>query len=138
MRLAPLAVRMLLGFVVVAVVAAVVLSMTLSHGPVPMHVRWSPSTTDADRAALEQKYSLTQGEVTDGRTRAYRLADTSTGNIRALVQDPHVEDTADINRVRFRPRFSNDPQRKLLVYSVAAGLVGAIVAAYKALNPSAA
>lgn len=132
-RFSSLAVRAVLAFVVATAAAAVVLSMTLSSGPVPLHVRWKAGTTDAERTVREQRYHLTDGRVTEGTTRAYLLADTSTSNIRAMVQDPYVEDTADINRVRFRPRFSNDRQRRLIVFSVAAGVIAAVYVSLKAL-----
>src|SRR5436309_2776924 len=96
------------AFVVMTAAAAGVLSLTLSRDPVPIHVRWKPGTSDAERAALEQRFHLTEGVVTEGTTRAYLLADTSTEKIRAMVQHPSVEDTAGINRIRFRPAFAHD------------------------------
>ena len=114
------------AFVVIAAAAAGILSLTLSRDPVPMHVRWKPGTSDAERAALEQRFHLTEGVVSEGTTRAYLLADTSTRNIRAMVQHPSVEDTADINRIRFRPAFANDRDRRLIFFSVVAGGLGAV------------
>jgi hypothetical protein len=114
------------AFVVITAAAAGVLSLTLSSDPVPIHVRWKPGTTDAERAALEQRFHLTEGVVSEGTTRAYLLADTSTDNIRAMVQHPNVEDTADINRIRFRPAFALDRDRRLIFFSVVAGGLGAV------------
>ena len=114
------------AFVVMTAAAAGVLSLTLSRDPVPVHVRWKRGTSDAERAALEQRFHLTEGVVTKGTTRAYLLADTSTGNIRAMVQHPSVEDTADVNRLRFRPAFAHDRDRRLIVFSVVAGALGAV------------
>lgn len=114
------------AFVLLTAAAAGVLSMTLTRDPVPMHVRWTPGTADSERVALERRFGLTQGEVTEGTTRAYRLQDTSTENIRALVQHPRVEDTADINRVRYRPAFAYDRERRLIFFSVVAGFAGAV------------
>jgi 4-amino-4-deoxy-L-arabinose transferase-like glycosyltransferase len=54
------------------------------------------------REASEQRYRLSQGERLQDRTWAYTLGDTSGTNIRALVQDPVVEDTAEIERTAFR------------------------------------
>lgn len=118
---------LVVAFLVIAAAAAALLSLTLSRDPVPMHVRWAPGTTDADRAALEQRFHLTEGVVTEGRTRAYHLTDTSTDNIRAIIQDPHVEDTSDLNRIRFRPAFKYDRQRRLIFFSVVAGAIGAFL-----------
>jgi hypothetical protein len=108
-------------FVILTAAAAAILSATLDSGPVPMHVRWKPGIADADRVALEQRFRLTEGVVTEGTTRAYRLADTSTANIRAIVQHPSVDDTADINRIRFRPAFKYDRDRRLIFFSIVAG-----------------
>ena len=117
---------LVVAFLVITAAAAGVLSVTLSGHPVPMHVRWKPGTSDAERAALEQRFHLTEGVVSEGTTRAYLLADTSTGNIRAMVQHPSVEDTADINRIRFRPAFAYDRERRLIFFSVLAGGLGAV------------
>ena len=127
-----LAVRAVIGFVAGAAVVAVVLWFALPGGPVPIHVRWTSNTTDAQRAALEQRFHLTNGEVTEGTTRAYQLADTSTDNIRSLVQNPNVDDTADLNRLKFRPRFSNDRARQIPFFSVLGGLAGAAFALFRA------
>jgi hypothetical protein len=110
--------------------AAGVLSLALSTDPVPIHVRWKPDVSDAERTDLERQFGLTQGEFREGTTYAYGLANTSTDNIRALVQNPRVDDTAEINRIRFRPRFSNDRQRRLIAFSVVGGgIIGLIVMA---------
>lgn len=116
-----------IAFIVIAAAAAAVLSLALSRDPVPMHVRWAPGTTDAERAALEQQFHLTEGVVTEGRTHAYHLTDTSTGNIRAIIQNPKVEDTSDLNRVRFRPAFKYDRQRRVIFFSAVAGAIGAVL-----------
>ena len=117
---------LVVAFLVITAAAAGVLSVTLSRRPVPMHVRWKPGTSDAERTALEQRFHLTEGVVSEGTTRTYLLADTSTGNIRAMVQHPSVEDTADINRIRFRPAFAYDRERRLIFFSVLAGGLGAV------------
>ena len=114
------------AFVIGTGLAAVVLSSTLSRDPVPMHVRWKPGTTDSDRAALEQRFHLRDGVATEQNTWAYHLADTSTDNIRAIIQHPQVEDTADLNRIKFRPRFSYDRERRLIFFSVVGGAIVAV------------
>jgi hypothetical protein len=114
------------AFVLTGAAAALLLSFTLSSDPVPIHIRWKPGTTDSERVELEGRFGLTKGEVTEGTTRAYRLTDTSTDNIRAMVRHPSVEDTANINRIRFRPAFAVDRERRLIFFSVLLGGVGAV------------
>jgi hypothetical protein len=109
------------AFVVCTAAAAAVLSLTLSTAPPPIHVRWKPATSEAERAELERGFGLTNGEFTEGTTYAYLLTDTSTANIRALVQHPQVDDTANVNRIRFRPSFANDRQRRVIFFSVVGG-----------------
>ena len=109
------------AFAISTAIAAAVLAMTLTTDPPPIHVRWKPATSDAERVELERRFGLTQGEFTEGTTYAYLLTDTSTDNIRALVQDPKVDDTANINRIRYRPSFANDRQRRLIFFSVVGG-----------------
>jgi len=121
LRVGRIAGLFVVAFAVATAVAAAVLSLTLSSDPVPIHVRWKPGISDAERAELERQFGLTQGEFREGTTYAYGLANTSTDNIRALVQHPRVDDTAELNRIRYRPRFSNDRQRRLIVFSIVAG-----------------
>ncbi len=119
------------AFLAITAAAAALLSLTLSTAPVPLHVRWKPGVGDAERGELERRFHLTQGEATEGTTRAYLLTDTSTDNIRALVQHPRVDDTANINRIRFRPAFAYDRTRRLIFFSLLAGGVGAIAVVVK-------
>ncbi len=112
--------------VLLTAAAAAILSVVLASGPVPMHVRWKPETTDAERVDLERRFQLTNGVVTEGTTYAYHLADTSTANIRTIVEHPRVDDTADINRIRFRPAFKYDRDRRLIFFSLLAGGIGAV------------
>ena len=65
-----------------------------------IHVRWSPEVTDAARHRLEAQFSL-RAQQGEGRSFGYDLLDDSSGNIRALLQHPSVEDTAELDRVRF-------------------------------------
>lgn len=115
------------AFAIATAAAAGVLSLTLSSEPVPIHVRWKQGMSDVERTDLERQFGLTAGEFREGTTYAYRLANTSTDNIRALVQHPRVDDTAELNRVRYRPRFSNDRQRRLMVFSVVGGAIISLV-----------
>jgi hypothetical protein len=81
------------------------LRLDLSHGLVHLDpvrgqvtVRWAAGTTDEDRRTLEERYALVQGHAEGDRTFSYAVTDDSRQNIRALVADPHVEDTGGINR----------------------------------------
>jgi len=115
------------AFAIATAAAAGVLSLMLSSDPVPIHVRWKQGMSDVERTDLERQFGLTEGEFREGTTYAYRLANTSTDNIRALVQHPRVDDTAELNRIRYRPRFSNDRERRLMVFSVAGGAIISLI-----------
>lgn len=70
--------------------------------PAYVHVRWAPLVDQGQQESLELRYGLTRGALGEGTTWGYYLTDLSRANIRALVMDPLVEDTHEINRVRFR------------------------------------
>ena len=78
------------------------LRLTFGARPVYVHVRWATPVDTATRHRLEQRYSLAQGELREGRTWGYALTDLSRTNIRALVNDPAVEDTHQIHRTAYR------------------------------------
>ena len=90
--------------ITVATLAGLTFMLYRSSGPPPIivNVRWS-ATIDSDaRAALERQFSLTDGhETSDAAVRTYTMGDTSTANIRALVEHPAVEDTVHIDRRTF-------------------------------------
>ena len=73
--------------------------------PAAVHVRWAVTVDEGQRQQLEQQYSLTAPQQTDDRTFAYAITDVSGANIRALVLDPAVEDTHEINRTSYRVGF---------------------------------
>jgi hypothetical protein len=127
LRIGRIAGVFLAAFAIGTVAAAGVLSMTLSSEPPPIHVRWKAGLSDAQRTELERRFGLARGEFREGTTYAYNLLDTSTDNIRALVQDPRVDDTSDVNRLRFRPAFANDRQRRLIFFSVIGGGIVALI-----------
>src|SRR5262245_9069106 len=93
----------LVASLLVAVLAAGILSRIVPVDPVDVHVRWAPEVADAQRAELERRFRLRDGEQTDSRTWSYRLADLSTTNVRALVRNQQVEDTAGLDRSTYRP-----------------------------------
>ena len=63
-----------------------------------IHVRWRADVTDTQRAELERRYRLEGAERLQDTTWRYELLDRSSGNVRALIDDRHVLDTAYIDR----------------------------------------
>jgi hypothetical protein len=76
--------------------AAALVDVTIT--PPRITVRWRPDVTAVSRTALEQRYDLRDGEATDARTWRYEAGNGSRDNIGALVRDPAVEDTGNIDR----------------------------------------
>ena len=96
----------------VAMAAALLLALAVApffitvEPPAPpggwhVNVRWAPSVDPATRRQAETKYALKLLEQNSERTFVYRLGDASRSTIRALVQDPRVEDTHGIDRQQF-------------------------------------
>jgi hypothetical protein len=86
--------------------AALGLAYWLTYEPAPaIRVRWRDDVTSARQAALERKYLLSNGRAPMGRSIAYDLLDTRRSNIEALVRDPDVADTHDIDRERYEIPF---------------------------------
>jgi hypothetical protein len=87
-----------LGVVVIGALALVQVTVTRPR----IAVRWQAGLADADRAAVEQRYGLRNGERDrDARstmTWRYEMSSPSRENIRGLIEDPAVEDTANIDR----------------------------------------
>ncbi len=68
----------------------------------PVNVRWAAGADGAERREREARYGLAAGVHREGRTWSYVLTDQQTGNVRALVEDRMVEDTAGIDRGTFQ------------------------------------
>ena len=64
----------------------------------PVKVRWAQEFDTSVRADIERRYGLDDGQREDGRTWRYTLRNHQPDNVRAIVLDPHVEDTANIDR----------------------------------------
>ena len=64
-------------------------------------VRWRAEVGPADRVALERRYGLENAEPIEGASWRYQLRDRSRDNIRALIQDPSVDDTGYVDRDAF-------------------------------------
>ena len=73
--------------------------------PVYVHVRWTSPANEDLRRELEERFSLTDGELRDGNTWGYVLTDVSRDNIRTLITDPAVEDTHQLHRGAYRPGY---------------------------------
>ena len=94
--------------------------------PVQLHVRWTPDVDDARRATLERDLRLDRGQHSEGTTFIYRLDPPTTDAIQAIVEHPNVDDTAHINRIRFRPEFEQDRERRSIFYGVIGGAAGSV------------
>jgi hypothetical protein len=79
------------------------------------------------RAALEARFHLANGERREGTTWSYQLTDPSFLNIHALVRDPAVDDTANINRRLFRPALADDRVARIVLGALVVGAVAALV-----------
>ena len=114
------------AFVIATGLTGLILLRAWPESPVHIHVRWKPGVTQADRVELERRFHLTNGETLEEPSWEYLLTDSSTANIRAIVQDARVDDTEHLNRIRFRPEFAQDRLRQILAYSLAAGAIVAL------------
>lgn len=88
--------------------AALSLAYWLTYEPAPaVRVRWRETVTPQQQAGLERKYLLSNGRapMADGRSIAYDLLDTRRSNVEALVRDPVVADTNDIDRDNYEVPF---------------------------------
>jgi len=131
--------RALLGWLlfVLGTGSNIALRMAYDTRPVwaAVHVRWAPSVDDAGRQRLEQRYGLVSAALREGRTWNYSLVDLSRTNIEALVRDPAIEDTDQIDRQAFRalqtgraPNMPPNPEIPLAYELLSlSALVGAIV-----------
>ena len=102
----PVVRRLVIAGVALSAMAAVTYTtrvITFGERPAYIHIRWAPGVDDATRAQEERTYSLRRPEFREGRTWGYALTDLSRANVTSLVNDPAVEDTHNINRIKFRP-----------------------------------
>lgn len=87
---------------IAAAVAFGALRLVYGQRSAYVHVRWAPTVETAGRAQMERTYSLTRGELREGTTWGYYATDLSNANLRALVENPAVDDTHNIHRSAFR------------------------------------
>jgi len=112
------------------VLLALLLGWTLTSATpaAAVNVRWRQDVGAADRTGLERTYLLAQPDYREERTWAYVLLDVSSGNIRRLVSDPHVEDTHGVDRQGFSVSVTREVgtfRSRLLVKAWHSGVLGA-------------
>jgi hypothetical protein len=90
--------RTAVGLLLLAALPSITARLIAGPRGALVHVRWQPSVGAAERQGLEQRFHLTGGEALDATTWRYDLVDPSSGNISALVSEPAVADTHNINR----------------------------------------
>jgi hypothetical protein len=96
--------RSRVALIAIWVAAALVVPALVYRVPIPppgINVAWSPAVNDQQRATLETRFHLTDGDHRGGALWSYRLADITRSNVAALVQHPDVEDTEHIDRQSF-------------------------------------
>jgi hypothetical protein len=86
------------------------LAYQLSHEPAPrVRVLWRQGVTPDQRAALESKFLLRNPrEPFAEGSLAYDLLDTSRSNLRAMVEEPLIADTDDIDRNDYVVNFETE------------------------------
>jgi len=121
------AVTLILSFVVIAGIARGVLLWFDPPHPIRLHVRWRPDVDAVRRGELEQQFGLSLGELKEGTTWLYTLATPSEDAIRTIVQHQSVDDTAHVDRVKFRPGLKEDRERRALYYGAGVGGAGSLI-----------
>ena len=116
-----------IGPVLVAVWIAVtmVVPVLTYRTPIPppsINVAWAGGVDDQQRAALEARFHLTDGDSRGAGLWTYRIGDTTTANVAALVRHPDVEDTQHIDRQSFTVDGAQGPLRRA-VSTVPIGLL---------------
>lgn len=80
---------------------AITAAYFITRAPAPtIRVRWHADVTPERQLALERKYALVNRR-SPNRSFAYDVLDTTRRNLRALVEDPAVADTNDVDRRAF-------------------------------------
>ena len=94
-----------------AALVALTAGYWFTNEPAPrIRVEWRRDVTPQQQNALERKYFLLNGrDPMPGGSTAYDLLDTSRSNIKALVEDPAVADTGDIDRTTYVVPDGTDP-----------------------------
>jgi len=104
---------------------AMVVPIMTYRTPIPppaINVAWAGGVDDQQRATLEARFHLTDGDSRGGGLWTYRIADTTTANVAALVRHPDVNDTQHIDRQSFTVDGAQGPLRRA-VSTMPIGLV---------------
>lgn len=89
--------------------AALAFAYWFTYEPAPgIRVLWKPEITLDQQEALERKYMLAARRAPLNGSLAYDLLDTTRPNIEALLKDPAVADTNDIDDEWMRVRLGTD------------------------------
>lgn len=81
--------------------------ITVETPSASIYVRWRPAVDARTRAVQEQIHGLEVQELDGDTTYRYTLTDPSRENLRALVANPNIEDTAGFDRAT--SRLTNQP-----------------------------
>jgi hypothetical protein len=111
-------------FAIVSAAAWGILALAWPVKPIDIRVRWRADVTEADRLRLERRFQFSGGQHSEATTWSYQLVDPSSARIREIVHHERVDDTAHLDRVRYRPEFGQDRSRQILVYSLTIGVFG--------------
>ena len=63
-----------------------------------IHIRWQPALSDSRRLGHERGFQLFDGRRLEGDTWRYDLLDPSRENVRAILNEPAVQDTHGLDR----------------------------------------
>lgn len=96
--------RVLLRTVLLSLAAAAILYVVLPAPYVRVTVQWRAGVDDDTKLPLERELGLTEGRELNGAIWRYALVDFSPANIRAIVDNPDIESTSRLDRVRFQPQ----------------------------------
>ena len=93
--------------------AALAFAYWFTYEPAPgIRVSWKAGTTLEQQQALERKYMLSNRRAPMTGSLAYDLLDTTHANVQALLKDPAVIDTNDIDdqwaRVRLGTAYGDE------------------------------
>jgi hypothetical protein len=89
--------RLTTAAALVAIALGAAYYFTIEPSPT-VSIRWREDVTEAQRAALERRYLLVKPTVHESRTFRYDLLDVSRSNLEAMVNEPALEDSGNIDR----------------------------------------
>ena len=118
--------RLAIVFIALTALSWVLLALVASQRAVQVNVRWKPGIEETRRAEIERRLHLRVTGFDRDTTWQYLLDDPSTENIRSLVQHPAIDDTAHLDRGRFRPDGDRAAAARRPAYALAIGLVGTL------------